>query len=70
MTLREAVIKGGQLVLEAPLAMPDGTRVRVRVEPADDDPLLFLANNAVATGVTDMADQHNHHIYGAPRKPE
>ena len=69
MTLRDAVTKGGQLVLEVPLPFPDGTRVKVRVE-ADGDPLLFLANNAVATGVADLAEQHDHYIYGTPKGPK
>ena len=66
MTIVEATVRDGQLVLDAAVPFPDGTRVHVRVEPADADPLLFLAENAVATGVRDLADQHNHYIYGTP----
>lgn len=70
MQVHEAVIQGGQLVLESPLPFPDGTRVQVRVEPATSDPLLFLAENAVNTGVTDLAEQHDHYVYGTPKRPE
>lgn len=67
MTLRNAVIQGGQPVLETPLSLPDGTRVRVCVEGPEEDPLLFLAQNAVATGITDLAEQHDHYLYGTPK---
>lgn len=68
MTVCEAVVQKGQLVLPSPLPLPDGTRVTVRVEPADDDPLLFLAKNAVDLGITDFADEHDHYIYGSPKR--
>ena len=32
MTLRDAVVENGQLVLKEPLPLPNGTRVKVRVE--------------------------------------
>jgi hypothetical protein len=68
MTILEGVIKGGQLVLEGPLPFPEGTRVKVRLEAAGEDPLRFLAENAVATGIPDLAEQHDHYIYGAPKQ--
>jgi hypothetical protein len=67
MTVHEGVIQGGQLVLPAPLPFADGTRVRVQVEAAEDDPLLFLAKNAVTTGVSNLAEQHDHYVYGTPK---
>lgn len=69
MTVRDAVTKGGQLVLDVPLPFPDGTRVKIQVE-TEEDPLLFLAKNAVSTGITDLADQHDHYIYGTPKEPK
>jgi hypothetical protein len=68
MTVRDAVVKGGQLVLEAPLSLPDGTRVKVRLESADTDPLLFLAEHAVDTEITDRAEQHDHYVYGTQKR--
>lgn len=62
----EASVQGGQLVLSSLLPFPDGTKVRVRVERPDDDPLLFMGSNAVQSGVTDLADRHEHYIYGTP----
>jgi hypothetical protein len=68
MTVRDAIIQSGQLVLANPLPFPDGTRVKISVEPTTDDPLLFLANHAVATGVKDLAEQHDHYLYGTPKE--
>lgn len=70
MTILEATVRGGQLMLDSAVPLPDGTRVQVRVEAADVDPLLFLAENAVATGLRDLADQHDHYIYGTPAEPK
>ena len=69
MLVREAIIRQGQLVLDPPLSFKDGTRVQVRVEPADLDTLLFLAENALPTGIADLAEQHDRHIYGTPPAP-
>jgi hypothetical protein len=66
MTVLEATVRGGQLVLDTAVPLPDGTRVQVRVEPAVADPLLFLGDNAVPTGLRDLADRHDHYIYGTP----
>lgn len=68
MSLHAATIQGGQPVLDAPLPLPDGTRVQVRVEAPEQDPLLFLAEHAISTGIVDLADQHDHYIYGTPRQ--
>jgi hypothetical protein len=70
MTVVEATVRGGQLVLDSALPLPDGTRVQVRIEAEAADPLLFLADNAVPTGLRDLADRHDHYIYGAPAEPE
>lgn len=66
MPVFEASVQGGQLVLSSALPFPDGTKVLVRVESPDDDPLLFIGSNAVQSGVPDLADQHDHYVYGVP----
>lgn len=66
MTILEATVRGGQLVLDSAVPLPDGTRVQVRVEAAETDPLMFLAENAAPTGLRDLADRHDHYIYGTP----
>jgi hypothetical protein len=73
MTQHTAVIQNGQLVLEPPLSLPEGTRVQLTVEPLpaeteEDDPLLWLAKNSIPSGISDMAEQHDHYLYGVPKR--
>ncbi len=68
MTVRSATVSCGQLVLNEPLPLPDGTKVVIRVEEPQDNPLLFIAKNAVDLGVSDSADEHDHYIYGTPKR--
>lgn len=68
MAIREALVEKGQLVLREPLALPDGTRVTVRVEEPGESPLLEIARKAVEMGVEDGAEQHDHYVYGTPKR--
>jgi tetratricopeptide (TPR) repeat protein len=38
------------------------------LEPAEKDPSFDLASLAVETGVTDLAVEHNHYLYGTPKR--
>jgi hypothetical protein len=42
----------------------------ITAEEAASDPLLWLAYHAVDTGIPDLADQHDHYIYGTPKRKE
>jgi hypothetical protein len=59
--------------LELPVALPEGMRVTVHVasrsEPAESA-LNWLAEHAVDDDAcpTDLAHQHDHYLYGAPKK--
>ena len=84
MTLTGRIV-GGQVVLDAPAPLPDGTPVRVHAEtpatpppPPDtpDRPLTFLERYKDVIGAaddpslpTDGALNHDHYLYGAPKKP-
>lgn len=83
MTTRVAVVKKGQLVLKKPLRLPDGTQVKVHIEKqngqaakkkskAEDetDPLLWAAEHAIDTGIPDLAAEHDHYIYGSPKRSQ
>ena len=70
MTILAATVQGGQLVLDGAVPLPDGTRVQVRVEPAEADPLLFLAENALPAELHDLADRHDHYVYGTLPEPK
>jgi hypothetical protein len=68
MTVRDAVVQKGQLVLKSPLELPDGTVVRVQVDEPVQHPLTWLAEHAVDTGIADLAEEHDHYIYGSPKR--
>jgi predicted DNA-binding antitoxin AbrB/MazE fold protein len=56
----EAVVQNGQIKVKRRLKLPDGTRLRVQFELVDEeDPLIFMAKHAVATGIPDLAERHN-----------
>ena len=74
-------IHNGEVVLDEPAALPDGTAVRV--EPvlsetpsaAPDPPLSFLERYKSVIGLiddpdlpTDGALNHDHYLYGLPKK--
>ena len=75
-TTLTATYDGRALIPTEPLDLPKGTVLRLRVEvPADaTQPLKSLANliqslPASSGPLTDGAAQHDHYLYGAPRKP-
>jgi hypothetical protein len=73
MTYRGAV-KGGVVVLDAGLALPEGTVVSVEplgsTAPEGDaeDELSRLGDLAVETGVSDLAVNADHYLYGHPKR--
>jgi hypothetical protein len=56
--------------------LPEGADVRVVVDdpspapPGGEDPFDRLADFAVDTGITDGAAEHDHYIYGSPKRSE
>lgn len=75
MTLR-GHIKNGQVVLDEPATLVDGTAVEVVIatEPAAGaagsvwDDLLELAGSAGPGLPADLAENHDHYIHGAPKR--
>ena len=75
MTLEGHVVNG-QIVLDAPASLPEGTKVRVEVLPAPatstDSRTLYERLQPFA-GILDglpedAALNHDHYLYGAPKK--
>jgi len=64
-TVVEAVYENGTLKLAEPLPLPDGTRVRLTVVPADEDydPLAGVIGICKG-GPKDGAEKHDEYIYG------
>jgi len=61
-------VQGGRIVLEDGTRLPDGTVVRVEPIDAGTDPADGLGDEAVSSGITDLASQHDHYIYGTPKQ--
>ena len=58
MTYR-GLVKDGKVELDAGVRLPDGTPVMVEPVCSDPDPVDGLADEAVATGILDLAAQHD-----------
>ena len=65
----EGIVKNGVIVLENGQPLPEGTRVEVAVQLTQPlyQTLLDLAGT-VPDLPTDMALNHDHYLYGAPKK--
>jgi predicted DNA-binding antitoxin AbrB/MazE fold protein len=57
------------LRLLQPLQLPEGTEVKISLElpTTDSDPAFDLAALAVDGGPSDLAHEHDHYLYGAPK---
>jgi hypothetical protein len=69
--LLEGIIRNGIIVLDRPQTFPEATRVRISVEPTEEDCRslrgLLLKHAGTATGLpSDLAKQHDHCIHGTP----
>lgn len=78
----KAIYEQGVLRLNEPLPLPDGAEVDVTVTLEDDnrdrsqgmedrswDALTQLLDEcSIDTGVTDLADQHDHYLYGISKR--
>ena len=83
MTLR-GTIRNGHIELDRATDLPDGTRVtiaasvakdllraakrRPRPRPSKKDPAFRIAELAVPMGIRDLAEQHDHYLYGTPKR--
>lgn len=67
-------VRGGVVVLAAGASIPEGTQVTVAplvsddiVPPATEPDLRRLGELAVETGITDLATNIDHYLYGHPK---
>lgn len=77
MTL-EGRIHDGTVVFDRPAPLAEGTRVRVEplldpASPTGDSPSLLERLGGVVGAIddlpTDLAAQHDHYLYGTPKRP-
>ncbi len=61
-------VKDGKIELDPGVRLPEGATVWISDAEAASDPAGRLADMAVPTGVTDLAQQHDHYASGAPKK--
>jgi hypothetical protein len=66
-------VVNGTIVLEGQVQLPDGTKVEVQVQesPKPASPLgeMLLRHAGKADGLPeDLAAQHDHYLYGTPKK--
>ena len=61
-------VRNGRVELEPGATLPEGARVRIEPVSQTPDPLEGIAEDAVATGISDLATQHDHYIYGTPKR--
>jgi predicted DNA-binding antitoxin AbrB/MazE fold protein len=80
----EATYEHGQLSLKEPLSLPEGTLVQVTIAPLDQEcrpsqpPLaerIVARARALTSGAldglpNDLAAQHDHYLYGTPKRTE
>ena len=68
------VIQEGKVVAAGPIALPDGTKVRIEPEPAAVGQGPTLAEDlrefigAFEGLPRDLAKNHDHYLHGAPRR--
>jgi hypothetical protein len=67
-------VKGGAIVLEPGVDLPEGSIVRIELETSERsrreepaDPLFRMTELAVDTGIRDLSTNIDHYLYGHPK---
>lgn len=67
-------VRGGAIVLDPGVDLPEGSVVRIELEPSERsrrdesaDPLFRMAELAVDTGIKDLSTNIDHYLYGHPK---
>jgi hypothetical protein len=67
-------VHNGKIVTERDVTLPEGSRVRIEPlelgaqQPSEPDPLYTIGDDAADVGVSDMSQEHDHHVYGTPKR--
>ncbi len=61
-------VREGKVELEPGANLPEGTVVLVEPLPAETDPVYLLADDAIDTGIGDLAEEHDHYAHGTPKR--
>ena len=63
-------VKQGKVELEQGVNLPDGTVVRVEPITSEVDPAYRISEEAVSTGIKDLASQHDHYAWDTPKRKD
>lgn len=67
----EAIYENGVFRPVQRVDMKEGERVEIQIISEDDtDPAFDLADIAMNTGITDLAENIDHYLYGLPKQSE
>ena len=69
----DGIVRNGTITLEEGANLPEGTRVKVVAEPAEEESkptmLALLELAGLAKDLPpDFAEQHDHYIHGTPKR--
>jgi hypothetical protein len=64
-------VKDNTVILEPGIRLPEGAAVRIELESVagreESDPLLRMTDLAIDTGISDLATNIDHYLYGHPK---
>ena len=66
----QGVVRNGKIELEDGAELGEGTVVRVEPVACDRDPTDLIGDEAVSTDLPDLAAQHDHYLYGTPKRED
>ncbi len=66
----KGTIKGGVVVLDSPIQVPDGTRVTVEIAESSENPGEWVKDFAgcVEDMPEDASVNYHHYLYGTPKR--
>jgi hypothetical protein len=69
----DGIVRNGMIVLNQGASLPEGTRVKVIVGPADVEATPTLLGLRKLAGIAkdlpaDFAAQHDHYLHGTPKR--
>ncbi len=79
MTILQAHFDGTSIVLDEPAELKPNTKVKVLVEGQQTESFQAFDKTSkifdsfpkpIKTGIPDFADQHDHYLYGTPKRTE
>jgi hypothetical protein len=65
----DGIVQNGTIILDKGATLPEGTRVKVSIEPTEEDcqelSEILLKHAGIAKGLSsDLAEQHDHYLHG------